>query len=180
MIGRICALLAGLVAAVIQAAFVASLPPPLCGINLVVIAITLFVSAFRFENALTAAAAAGLTLDLLTGTPTGVQGAIVLASAGAAIIIFTRILTNVSISSFAVLNIAAGTVVSIITLLAFAAMDALSGLGLRGAGAAEWPLFLAGLVIHGAAAAAAMVVFDQMRRRLSRRFLLIRYDRRRT
>lgn len=89
-----------------QAAFFSALPTPLNGIDLCLIAVIGLVASFRPSHAYAAAAAGGLARDLVTSAPVGSNVFVAVAVAALLVLLFERVVTNLSVISFAALNAA--------------------------------------------------------------------------
>lgn len=89
-----------------QAAFFSALPAPFSGLDLSLIAVIGLVASFRPNFAYVAAASGGLARDLVTSAPIGSHVVMAVLTAAILIMLFERVITNLSLISFAALNAA--------------------------------------------------------------------------
>ncbi len=141
-----------------QASFFSALPAPFNGIDLGLIAVIGLVASFRPRHALIAAAAGGLARDLVTAAPIGLNLLLAAAVTWLLIALFDRVVTNLSLISFAALN-AAGFV-------SFAALAAVTGRPAFGA-----YHFIQALLLQLAAGVTLLLAARLAGRYLRRRFL---------
>lgn len=89
-----------------QAAFFSALPAPFSSLDLSLIAVIGLVASFRPNFAYVAAASGGLARDLVTSAPVGSHVVMAVLTAAILIMLFERVITNLSFISFAALNAA--------------------------------------------------------------------------
>lgn len=107
-------ILIAIVCAIVQMAFIFSLPGAVSAIMLAPAAVVWMIVAFRFREAIIFAVAYGIVVDLLHPFPFGGATAAALASTLILIAIFTRVFSNLSPWIFALMQ-AAGWTIFLIT-----------------------------------------------------------------
>ena len=91
---RIPLILVAVAVGILQASFVAALPHPASSVDLPLILAVALVTNFRVTEAFIAAAASGLTIDILSSLPFGVNAALMLVLVVVTVGLFTRIFTH--------------------------------------------------------------------------------------
>lgn len=115
---------------IVNAGFVSALPAPASSLHLPLLLVIGLIASFRFVDAFTAAAAAGITLDAVSSLPFGTNLLVTLGAALLATVLFTRVFTNHSWTGLLGMNAAA-----------FLGMNAMLGLArLLRAVFAGWPV----------------------------------------
>lgn len=164
---------AALIAALLRSAFFSALPQPIAAVDLPLILIVGLVGAFRFREALLAAAVAGVTADALSAMPFGVHVAASAAAAALAVLLFTRVFTSHSWPGFLGINAAAFALLHLALAVARLGRAMLGGwppaAALGGATAAG---ALSALGLQLAAVLMAMLLAAWSRRAFSRFFFI--------
>lgn len=87
-----------------QAAFFSAWPAPADSVDLMLVLIIGFVASFQPRYAYAAAATGGLVQDILSSSPPGLHISLALLTASVVNLLFLRVITNLSLISFAALN----------------------------------------------------------------------------
>jgi hypothetical protein len=97
-------ILGSMLLATVQAAFFSALPTPASSIDLVLIVVVGLIASFQPRYAYAAAMSGGLARDAVSSAPPGLHMTIGLLTAFVLVLVFERVITNLSFVSFAALN----------------------------------------------------------------------------
>lgn len=164
-------ILAAIALAALHASFFTALPSPISSIDLSLVLIVGLVGAFRFRDAILAAACVGATTDTLSAMPFGTHLMIDIIVTILTILLFTRIFTNHSWPGLLSLNAVAFIILHSMLTLTRLGRAVLGGFSTHAAiGNATLSGALAALALQIAATLIVMLLFTTLRRTFARFF----------